>query len=73
MLHQSLQRPSGPPSPCCRAGSKGAGAAGSQEGGSQSEVEEEWKLQRVEGKVLKLRVHEEAPLTSKLRETEREW
>ena len=73
MPHQSIRRTSATPSLCCRAGAKGAGPAGSQDGGGQSEAEGEWKLQRVEGKVLKLRVHEEAPLTSKLRETEREW
>jgi len=73
VLHQSLQRTSGTPSPCCRAGAKGAGPAGSQDGGGQSEVEGEWKLQRVEGQVLRLRVYEQAPLKGQLREAKSEW
>ena len=72
MLHQSLRRTSGTPSPCCRAGAKGAGPAGSQDGGGQSEAEGKWKLQRVEGQVLCSLVHEQAPLKGQLRETESE-
>jgi len=36
-------------------------------------VEGEWKLQRVEGQVLRLRVYEQAPLKGQLREAKSEW
>jgi len=72
VLHQALRRTSGTFSPCCRAGATGAGPDGSQDGGGQREAEGEWKLQRVEGQVLRSPVHEQAPMKGQLRETESE-
>jgi len=70
--HQSTRRTSGTPPPCCRAGAKGVGTAGSWDGGGQSDAEGEWKLRMVEGQVLRSPVHEQAPLKGQLRDTESE-
>ena len=70
MPHQSIRRTSATPSLSCRAGAKGAGPAGSQDGGGQSEAEGEWKLQRVKGQVLRPLMHEQAPLKVQPRQTE---